>query len=421
MTQHSSNKIPPIPPEMEYEKEIRELYRERNAKQFSTPTGKLHKPRGWHFELLIAVILAAIVSTLASVSLISFLQPIVSVTKYEKSPTSVSYTPEISEELKHSLAPAVVSIFVSHPTSVAPIDKLYLTREALGQGLVLSSDGWIVTTQAVVSDAKRSYQIASADGAMHPVQMIVIDPAVPVTYLKIEASNLSATAFAEFNSLAIGQPVVIGAFSTQSVNPAIYLRRLTHLSARIINSRADVVASSDVIPDRYLFDQPLPAGTLGAPVANLRGEIIGLVGEYGGEARVIIPLDSLNSIIDMLFAKNEVHRASLGLSYLQSEWTELFLPADDKLGQGATITSSAKRVALSAKGAAALAGFKEGDRIISIGSDRLGVRSLSSLLQQYRPGDRLEFLVERQGKEIKLLVTLGNAASKGISLVSPKK
>lgn len=418
MTQHSSNQIPP---EMEYEKEIRDLYRERNAKQFSVPIGKIHKPRGWHFELLIAVVLSAIVSSLTSVSLVSLLQPVVPIAKYERPITSVSYTPEINEDLKRHLAPAVVSIFSSHAQAASAIDQIYLTREALGQGLVLSSDGWIVTTQAVVFDAKRSYQVAAADGSTHVVQKIVIDPAVPVTYLKIEASNLNATAFAEFNSLAIGQPVVVGTFSTQSVNPAIYLRRLVHLSARVINSRADLVASADVVPDRYLLDQALPAGTLGAPVANLRGEIIGLVGEYTGEARAIIPLDSLNSVIDMLFSKNEVHRASLGLSYLQSEWTELFFPADDKLGQGATVMSSAKRVALPAKGPAALAGFREGDRIISIGSDRLGLRSLSALLQQYRPGDRLEFLVARQGKEIKLPVTLGDAASKGVLLVSPKK
>jgi S1-C subfamily serine protease len=147
-------------------------------------------------------------------------------------------------------------------------------------------------------------------------------------------------------------------------------------------------------------------------VATLRGEVVGLLSDYGGELRSVVPLDSLGSVIDRLFAERQVHRATLGISYVQSTWLSTFVTSgvpDD----GALIT------ALKAPAKAGQAGLMVGDRVVKAAGELVAERSLSSLLQQYRPGARIDLTVERAGKEVRVDVTLGEQVSKPTPSTKP--
>jgi len=307
-------------------------------------------------------------------------------------------------------------LFVARATKGGPLlDQVNLVREAVGQAVLLSSDGWLATTQAVINDPRRSYLATTADGKLHPVTMVVTDPVAPLVYLKIEASNLTVTPFVDFTSLQVGQPVAAAALVSQSSARGLYVRRLSSLQARLIQGRGDLPVSSESLPDRYLLDEALPAGSLGAPVATLRGEVVGLVADYGGAARAIVPLDSLALVMEGLFSKQELQRPSLGIFYLDASWVAPFLPIGQAtFSEGALATPSGKQPAVAPRSPAANAGLKEGDVVVALGGERLGRRSLSSLLQQYRPGARVELTVERPGKEVKLVATLGEVVARAV-------
>ncbi len=392
-----------------YDREIRDLYRERNTRRFTTPlypTG----PRRPFGELLLIVIVAALVSAGMATLIVSLLPPADSVPVIQRE-VAVALPTQLLDDVAARVRGATVSIFAQRTSkSALELERAYLARETLGQGLVLSSDGWVVTTSAVVRDLRASYTALAADGTMHTVEAVVQDPVAPLVYMKLPADHLLATPFAEYTELNSGVSLVAASYVTQSPVPALYQRRLAHRSARSVTARADFPVSSETFPDRYLLDLALPAGSAGAPVFTTQGKAVGLITEFDGALQGVIPLDNLHSIIDNLFADGQVVRPTLGVSYVQGSWLTPF-GAQPSGVTGALVTGSSRRSALVAGGPAAAAGVREGDRIISLGTERLDERSLSAILQQYRPGARVELELERGGKAQTATVTLGSVKS----------
>ena len=293
-----------------------------------------------------------------------------------------------------------MAIYPAH-TASSSIAQAYVVAEALGQGLVLSSDGWLVTTRAVVSDIKRSLAVVTADGESHEVIKVVADTATPFIFMKVSGANLTATAFAQADKLSVGQSVFPLARSVQSVTPELYPRLLSTPLLPLVTTRAELVQSSEIVPDRFLLDQALPKAALGAPVATEQGEMIGLVDTYRGELRAIVPLQTLEGIIDQLFSAAEVHRPVLGIMYTQADWVTPFTPGVGEF-KGALVNSVARTAPV---------GLKVGDYIVEIAGEKLLVQSLAARLLQFRAGSKLELTVRRAGSELKIPFVLADSAS----------
>ncbi|MFZ5391308.1 MAG: S1C family serine protease [Patescibacteria group bacterium] len=418
MTQPTSDKND----NLDYEKEIRSIYRERNSRFFS-PIGKdkTAKTFGWS-GLTVILILSLLAGFTGAILVMTTWQSSLQLSLTDKPvrPAAVSLSPEFNQQTVDYFSKSVVAIFVAREVkaNAGMIDRVYLWSESLGQGLVLSSDGWVVTTQAVVSNAAKDLVVSTDDGVVHGVEAIVVDSVAPLTYLKIKADNLTATAFANATSLTLGQTVLAIGKNNQSTTPSFYTRRLSNLTVKTAANRSDLVVSSEILPDRYLLDQAVPQGMAGMPISNTRGEVLGLLSKWEGEWRSVVPIGSIASIIDGLFADKQVKRASLGVFYSQASWLKAFTPADFKLAEGAILLASSKSPAVAAKSPAALAGFKEGDVILAVDNQRLDRISLSAAIQQYRPDNKIEFTVNRDGKTIKLTAQLGAQVSKNLITAS---
>ncbi len=398
-----------IPPQVQYEKEIREIYRERNAKQFLVPSAAKTESAHKRGELFIMLAVALIVSVITSVTTVSWLESLMPWAITQPSRSSVGALPtDVNDETVNNLRKSIVAIYPFRAAkSAGVLDNSYLVRESLGQGLVLSSDGWIVTTSAVVSNQKQTYRVVTADGLSRPTELVVYDPVVPLVYLKIKASNLTTTAFVDSSRLTLTQPVLAAAYTVQSNSPEILWRRLSNLSAVAVTDRGDLVFSTESVPDRFLLDQPLSNLSQGAPIFNLHGETVGLAVNFQGVLKGVVPLEHLTPVIDSLFTVQQVKRPALGINYIQANWLT-GLTADNEPRPGAQLISSGAKPAVVPKSAAAKAQLKEGDQIVSLNGDTVVVRSLSAMLQQYRAGDTVEMVVKRAGTgEFKMLVKLG--------------
>ncbi len=396
----------PQPPASEYEKEIRALYRERNEKAFTKSPQPGHSGHKW-IDFISLLILIAVVGLAASVAVYYWLLPVSPSAISQRSVHTTIAQPELSDDFVKQLTGATATVFALRQVKAgaALVDQSYLTNEALGQALVLSSDGWLVTTQLVVGEASGDYVVVPADGKVYPVEIVALDPVAPLTYLKIAARNLTATPFALTTDVAINDPVVVISNESQGVDRSWYLRYLANLSSRTaFTNRADLVVASESLPDRYLLDQALPSSGKGAPVINLQGKVVGLVADYGGQLRGVVPLVNMTAVIDKLFSEQKTVRPVLGVNYLQASW---LITADSQVGNGAILATQARRPAVIANSAADKAGLKEGDRIIALDNERLTNLSLSAALQRFRPGSPVEIIIERSGKEEKINVTLG--------------
>lgn len=395
-----------------YDQEIHELYRERNTKHFSTPVSNISRKSSYG-QLILTVLVAVLVSATAAALVIGLTPTAVTSPIVEKQPRSAPPTVVTEDLITHAQA-ATVSIFGSRSSkSPSELERAYLAREALGQGFVLSSDGWVVTTQAVVKDAKGSYVVLASDGKLHQAEAVVVDPVAPLVYLKLASSQLTPTPFASFEELTVGSPLVATAYVGHTPAPALYQRNLAHRAARAVGARAELNASSESLPDRYLLDIDLPAGSQGAPIFTAQGKAVGLAIDFDGALRGVVPLDNLGVVIDGLFSGKQVLRPSLGLSYVQERWLAPF-SAEVREPDGALVLGSSRRQAIVPKGPAAIAGVREGDRILSLAGERITERSVSALLQQYRPGARLLLDVVRDGKPLSLNVELGEVKSVSI-------
>lgn len=377
----------------EFDKEVRELYRERNARPTGTSKGQPVKMH-WLWAGLAVVLVSAAISAIV-VSWLSPVAPLAGLIQTTKIPTPVN----ASEEVMSQLQAAQVNIFLQKPNQAGLAEHIYLPSEALGQGIALSRDGWILTTQAVVTSETGHYAVATQDG-VHNVERIVLDSALPFAYVKISADNLPVLAFADMSNLATGQTVLL-ANSNLGVK-GVLIRHLTTLGGRLVQTRSDVVLNSDIIPDRYGLDHALPRGSGGAPVVNSRGELIGLAAADG----TVIPIAAVDKILDVLFTKREIHRPILGVNYIQANWFAEFTSTTDSK-EGAVVTSIR-----SSATAARSAGIKEGDIIMRVNGEQVRARSLSQLLGQYSPGAIINLTIVRQKKEISVQVKLGEVITK---------
>lgn len=400
------------PPATEYEKEIRALYRERNERTFSQDN-KVQRGKHW-VDFIVLLILISVFSVSASIAAFYWLMPQVSWPTTEQKAKVVVTKAELSSEFIKQVVGSSVTVFAARVSKggTSLVDQSYLTSEALGQAFVLSSDGWLVTTQAVVSNTKGNYLAMAGDGRLYEVKTVALDPAAPLAYLKIDTRNLTALPFANPEDILLNEPVVTIINETQNKNRSWYLRYLANVVARTpLSTRTDLATSSEVLPDRYILDQDLPENSQGAPIVDMQGRVIGLVADYDGSLRGVFPLVNLLPVMDKLFSQNRAWRPVLGVTYVQSDW----LITSEVMASGAILTSSAKRAAVVSKSPAAVAGLKEGDKILSVAGVKLGSASLSLMLQQYRPGDIIDLVVERAGKEQTVKVTLGEIAGEFFS------
>ncbi|HLD85884.1 MAG TPA: S1C family serine protease [Patescibacteria group bacterium] len=397
----------PSAPAAEYEKEIRALYRERNERTFGQP----HKSHGGVGRRLVdftaLLVLIGTVSVAASISVYNWLVPTGLFITAEQRLYPTMAQPELADDFVKQLAGSAATVFAARSVkaNASLSEQSYLANEALGQALVLSSDGWLVTTQAVVAEASDDYVVVPADGRVYQVTAVALDPAAPLAYLKIANRNLTAIPFAAVNELTVNAPVVAIVGESQSTARSWYLRYLANMGARTpLVGRAELPVASESLPDRFLLDQALPAGSKGAPIVSLQGKVVGLAADYGGVVRGVVPLANLSPVMETLFAEQAARRPLIGLTYVQSTW--LLTPSSPG-SAGAVLTSAARRAAVVSNSPAAKAGLKEGDSIVAIDNEPLNYLSLSFMLQRYRPGATVELTVERAGKEQKVKVTLG--------------
>ena len=181
-------------PTSDLDKEIRNIYKERNTKLVTPPPPAKAEGLARHLVWLVVVVLLSVITTtlFATWYLPSYLyQPVENINQI----TTIGKV-DLAGVLEKT-APATVAIF-NERTSAAnapPWQQAYIAQDALGQGVVLSSDGWIVTTNQVVSSTKGSYMVATMDGALRPVKLMVEDSHTDLVYLKIDVANLTAAAF----------------------------------------------------------------------------------------------------------------------------------------------------------------------------------------------------------------------------------
>jgi len=354
----------------------------------------LVKPTATSTRTIVISIIVAVIFGLASgfISILLFLSgaistsPIFSWVDVESLLPTVQVVVEKKEEITvlpderlfdvlESTNPAAVSIF-QYKKSVTDVQiDTYTAKDFLGNGLVLTNDGWVVTTNDVIS-GQGEYVISTQAGQIYPVSEIRSDNDLGLFFLKVKDANLHTVSLANLADLKLAEKIlVLSGVDKFNFNLAI---------SEIANK--DLLISSKLIhntEDNYLFillSDSLGEEFLGSPAFNFNKEAIGIVSNYSGQ-NYVIPADYLRLSLTRILSKSDLGKAYLGLEYINL--ASALNP--DFETNGALVINIKKNSPL------VDLDIKIGDIITKVNGQHInGTYNLTNLVQEHKAGDNLD-------------------------------
>jgi serine protease Do len=281
--------------------------------------------------------------------------------------------------------------------------------QAAGTGIIVSSDGYILTNKHVVNSA-RSVQVITVDGVTYEdVAVVGTDPLNDVAYLKIkDGKDLPAATLGDSNTVRVGQSVVaIGNALGQYQNTVT--SGIISGTGRPIQAGDESGNQVETLTDLLQTDAAINSGNSGGPLLNMAGQVIGINTAVAQDAQGIgfaIPINATKGTLKGVLAGNGVQRAYLGVRYVPIT-PEITKKYDLSVKQGAYVYGESTSSVISGS-PADKGGIKEKDIITKINGAAVGRNGgVSSLVGAYAPGDTIGTTVVRDGSEKELRVTLG--------------
>ncbi|MBL6750573.1 MAG: Do family serine endopeptidase [Nevskia sp.] len=270
-------------------------------------------------------------------------------------------------------------------------------EQSLGSGFILSSDGYILTNQHVVSDAKE-VTVRLSDHRQLPAQVIGSDERSDIALLKIDATGLPAVKLADMKKTRVGEWVMaIG-------SPFGFDYSVT---AGIISAKGRNLETEQYVPF-IQTDAAINPGNSGGPLFNLRGEVVGInsqiYSQTGGFMGVAfaIPIDVAAKVARELREHGKVTRGWLGV-VVQEVDRNLARSFNLAKPEGALIAK------VLADSPAQQAGLRPGDVILKYnGAELVSSRSLPPLVGESAPGDTISLSLLREGRQVTIKVEVGS-------------
>jgi len=270
-------------------------------------------------------------------------------------------------------------------------------ENSLGSGVIVSTEGYIITNNHVVQGAT-DIQVFLSDERRLTGRIIGGDAKTDIAVVKVEQTGLPALTLANSSSvqvgdfaLAIGNPFGVGQTVTMGIVGA------TGRGGFGIEHYEDFIQT----------DAAINPGNSGGALINVRGELIGIntaiIARSGGSQGVgfAVPTNMARPVMEQILKQGKVIRGWLGVS-IQSLSPELAKSFGSATTQGALIAE------VLPDGPAAKAGLRRGDIVVAVdGEPVLDSRRLSLRISQAAPGTAVSLKVLREGQEQNVRVILG--------------
>jgi putative serine protease PepD len=256
-----------------------------------------------------------------------------------------------------------------------------------GTGFVISDDGVIVTNNHVVEFASR-IGARFSDGTELDARVLGTDPGSDLAVLQVEGAGLPTIVLGDSDSVQVGDDVV-------AIGNALALEGGLSVTRGIVSGLDRTVPTSrnTALAGVIQTDAAINPGNSGGPLVDSRGRVIGIntaIADPSSAQNVgfAIPISQAKPIIDALRSGNRP--AYLGVT-IDTE-----APGDGAVVKEVAPDTPADR-----------AGMRSGDVIVSIGGRTVGSwEQLRPAIRENRPGDSVDVVVERDGEQRTLRVTL---------------
>lgn len=314
----------------------------------------------------------------------------------------VSESEQTIASVVEKVSPSVVSIVTSTSSG-----SIYSQTAAAGTGMIVTKDGYILTNKHVVSGASNVSVITSDGKTYDDVRIVGTDPLNDIAFLKVaKVNDLPAVTLGDSKTVRTGQTVI-------AIGNALGQYQNTVTSGIISGLGRPVIASdgsnaTESLTDLLQTDAAINSGNSGGPLLNAAGQVIGINTAVAQDAQSIgfsIPIGAAKGMLNNIIETGKLARAFVGVQYI-SITPEVKTEYDLPVSKGDYIKTE-RGSAIQADSPAEKAGLKDGDIIMKVNDHEVGPgKGVSTLIGEYRAGDKVTLTILRDKQEITKEVTL---------------
>ncbi len=288
-------------------------------------------------------------------------------------------------------------------------DKKFETKVGGASGFIVSSDGYILTSNHVVSDQDASYSAILEPTRKYPVKILSRDPLNDIAILKIEGEKFPFLELGNSSKIKLGEKVIAVGNPLGEFYDTISAGIISGLS-RLINARGSGIEKTTRLKGLIQTDAAINPGNSGGPLINMEGKAIGINTAMVAGAQNLgfaIPINYIKKDFKEIKKYGKLKKPFLGIKYIiiNKEIAEqnnlpVFhgaLIIRERLGEEAVVSDSA----------AGKSGLKEFDIILEIDGEKVTEENyLSDVLEKRDVGDKIELKVLRKKKILKISLEL---------------
>jgi putative serine protease PepD len=294
------------------------------------------------------------------------------------------------ETIANEVAPSVVAV----QTNLVVNGQ---AGESLGTGLVITTDGEIVTNAHVVGDAKIVHVRLNGESEPREASVVIADPSRDLALLRVKVSGLTPATFAAPNDVRIGDEVLaIGYALDLDGDPTVTLGIVSSLDRTL-------GTDTGVLNGLIQTDAAISSGNSGGPLVNALGRVVGINTLVSSTANgsTANGLGFAISAAELLTGIDQL-RSQAGGETVVSGYLGVQLERRRDGGSGALVSK------VESGSAAEQAGMKVGDVVVAVDSEPItGQAALVATIRNMAPGAKVHVSLVRNGKPMDATAVLG--------------
>lgn len=328
---------------------------------------------------------------------------------------------QLINNIAKTVGPSVVSVNV---TSTSQNDNLFTfpglnqTEQSAGTGIILNSDGLIITNRHVVPSGTTTVSVTLADGTeLRDVTVLgrtSQNSSLDVAFLKInnlQGEKLTPAVLGDSSKVQVGDSVVAIGNALGQFQNTVTSGIISGYGRSVQASSSGTGQNSENLDNLFQTDAAINEGNSGGPLVNLNGQVIGINTAIAGNAQNIgfaIPINDAKGLVQQVVTTGKLQQPWLGVYYIPIT-NDVAQQYSLSTNRGAWIPPMGviEKDPIVAGGPADKAGLQAGDIITQADGTTIDqTHSLTAIIGQDKVGQQVSLTIVRNGKTTHVQATL---------------